>query len=202
MKNLNTLSVIFFLLIHSVSLMAQSETAVLPAKNEQGDEAGKERSYNQSEQEALNTLQQVSKGLQNLKKDVVTLNNDLRLMEEKLLFPSSTKFTVFVSLTTGQFFKLESIKLKIDGQLVTSHVYSDNQRSSMSRGGIQKLYVTNLNQGKHNVTVFFTGIGLNGRPHKLAETLDFEKGPAGEYLEVAIGDDGETQEPVFKLKRW
>ncbi|WP_144392695.1 AraC family transcriptional regulator [Pleionea sediminis] len=164
--------------------------------------AGQERSFNQSEKQALDTLKQVSKGLQDLKQDVISLNSELRQMEEKLLFPSSTKFTVFVSLTTGQFFKLESIKLKIDGQLVSSHVYSDSQRESMARGGIQKLYVTNVNQGKHNVTVFFTGIGLNGRSHKLAKSLDFNKGPAGEYLEIAIGDDGDTQEPVFELKRW
>ncbi len=194
----------FLLLAVSICwcLRLPATTSEAPQQIQSTDKVGQQRSYNQSEQEALQTLKQVSDGLQSLKKDVVTLNNELRQMEEKLLFPSSTKFTVFVSLTTGQFFKLESIKLKIDGQLVASHVYSDAQRSSMARGGIQKLYVTNLNQGKHNVTAFFTGIGLNGRAHKLAKTLDFEKGPAGEYLEIAIGDDGNTQEPVFEMKRW
>ncbi len=165
-------------------------------------QVGSQRANNQSEQEALATLREVSAGLQSLKKDVVSLNKELRLTEEKILFPSSTKFTVFVSLTTGQFFKLESIKLKLDGQLVSSHVYSDVQRNAMARGGIQKLYLTNLSPGKHNVTAFFTGIGMNGRAHKLAQTLDFEKGSAGEYLEIAIGDNGDTQEPVFEFKRW
>ncbi len=151
---------------------------------------------------ALTAVRSISKNIQDLKQDVIVLNKDLRLMEEQLLFPSSTKFSVFVSLDTGQFLKLESVKLKIDGKLVTTHLYSDKQRGSMARGGIQKLYVTNLNEGKHTATAFFTGIGPNGRPYKRAENLEFEKGPGSEYLEIAIIDNGALQEPVFEMKQW
>lgn len=194
---------LFFLVSSSIYTTAgAAEQKNSSASNSSTDSVGQERSNNQSEQEALATLRKVSAGLQSLKKDVVSLNKELRLTEEKILYPSSTKFTVFVSLSTGQFFKLESLKLKIDGELVTSHVYSENQRQAMSRGGIQKLYLTNLSSGKHNVTAFFTGIDINGRAQKLAETLDFEKGQAGEYLEISISDNADTQEPVFKMKRW
>jgi hypothetical protein len=70
------------------------------------------------------------------------------------------------------------------------------------RGGIHKFYITNLNEGKHSATLFFTGIGPSGRAYKRASTIDFEKGPTGEYLEVAISDDSVTQEPVFGIKQW
>lgn len=156
----------------------------------------------QSAEQALSAVASVSKNVQSLKKDVIALNKDLRLMEEQLLFPSSTKFSVFVSLDTGQFLTLESVKLKLDGKLVATHLYSDKQRAAMARGGIQKLYVTNLNEGKHTATAFFTGIGPNGRPYKRAENLEFEKGPGSGYLEIAITDDGKLQEPVFAIKQW
>lgn len=151
---------------------------------------------------ALTAVKAISKNIQSLKKDVIALNKDLRLMEEQLLFPSSTKFSVFVSLDTGQFITLESVKLKLDGKLVVTHLYSDKQRQAMSRGGIQKLYITNLNEGKHTATAFFTGIGPNGRPYKRAENLEFEKGPGSGYIEIAISDDGSVQEPVFEIKQW
>lgn len=152
--------------------------------------------------DATEEIQRVSKNIQGLKAQVIDLNKELRLMEEKLLFPSSTKYSVFVSLSSGQFFTLESIKLKLDGKLVATHVYSDKQRQALVRGGIHKFYITNLNEGQHTATLFFTGIGPNGRAYKRASTIDFEKGPAGEYLEVAIGDDSVTQEPVFGIKQW
>ncbi|TVZ39085.1 hypothetical protein P886_3474 [Alteromonadaceae bacterium 2753L.S.0a.02] len=150
----------------------------------------------------LKDLRVIANSIQSLKSEVITLNKDLQRMEEKLLFPSNTRYSVFVSLTTGQFFKLESIKLKIDGKLVATHVYSDKQRVALQRGGIHKLYVTNMNEGIHNVTAFFSGLGQDGRPYKRAANLEFEKSIGSEFLELAIIDDGSIQEPKFTLKRW
>lgn len=155
-----------------------------------------------SELDGMAELRAIAGNIQTLKSDVITLNKDLRKMEEKLLFPSNTRYTVFLSLTTGQFFKLESVKLKIDGKLVASHLYSHKQRASLSRGGVHKLYVTNLNEGIHVITAFFTGIGNDGRPYKRAANLEFEKNIGSEFLELAIVDNGATQEPEFTLKRW
>ena len=147
-------------------------------------------------------VKKISKEIQGLKKNVVALNKDLRLIEEALLFPSSTKYTVFLSLDAGRFFTLESVKVKIDGKLVTSHVYSTKQRSALSRGGEQKLHVTNLNEGKHSVTAFFTGLGPNGRPYKRASTLEFDKGRGSQFLELAVVDDESVQEPIFNVNQW
>lgn len=147
-------------------------------------------------------IKRISKYVQALKTEVIDLNNDLRLMEEQLLFPSETKYSIFVSLSSGQFFTLESVKLVLNGKLVATHIYSENQRQAMLRGGIHRMYVTNLNEGKHSATAFFTGIGPNGREYKRASNIDFEKGPSSKYLELAIGDDAVRQEPVFAIKQW
>jgi hypothetical protein len=178
-------------------VVASANTSAETSNNETASSKKK-----QSQEEALSTLKGLSKGIQSLKSEVVDLSNNLRVMEEKLLFPSSTKYSVFVSTSLGQFFTLESVKLKLDGKLVATHVYSKTQRQSMTRGGIQKLYITNLNQGIHHATAFFTGLGPNGRAYKLGKTLEFEKGSAGEYLELALRDNGDTQEPIVYVKQW
>lgn len=148
------------------------------------------------------TSEQLSKQLQLLKDEVIGLNKDLRMLEENLLFPSNTRFVVFVSARSGQYFKLDSVKLKIDGRLVTSHIYPDEERQAMLNGGIQRLYTTNMAGGKHQVTAFFTGIDQNGRAIKRAESIDVEKGDNSVFLEIQIGDAPNKQEPVFKLKQW
>jgi hypothetical protein len=154
--------------------------------------AGKEKS----------SIAAISKEIQGLKKEVISLNKDLRLMEENMLFPSNTRFTVFVTVNSGKFFELESIKVKIDGRFVATHVYSEKQRKALLNGGVQKLYMTNLSEGTHRVTVFYTGLGFNERVYKRAANLDLEKGPGSQYLELLITDDETTQEPAFTLNQW
>src|SRR5690606_41300692 len=64
---------------------------------------------------------------------IFTLNKDLRVMEEALLFPTNTQFSVFVAVEGGQFFTLESVKLKIDDKMVSTHLYSAKQREALDR---------------------------------------------------------------------
>ena len=155
-----------------------------------------------AETEATATVHQISRDIQALKGDVIDLNKELRLMEEELLFPSSTRYSVFVSMNVGKFFDLESLKLKLDGKTVTSHLYSPKQREALKRGGVQKLYQTNLNEGKHTITAFFTGLGPNGRSYKRAKEIKVMKGSASQHLEIAIIDDEASQEPLFNIKQW
>ncbi len=187
-------------LIHVFLLFSLVTLQKVQASDQGIDFAGQARQ--QSAKQALNTVKKLSREIQTLKSSVVTLNKDLRLMEEELLFPSSTQASFFVSLDVGQFFTLESIKLKLDGKHVASHLYSGKQRSALSRGGVQRLYLTNLNQGLHSVSAFFTGIGPNGRPYKRGTELQFTKGKGSQYLELAIVDDTAKQEAVFTINKW
>lgn len=155
-----------------------------------------------AEAKANNEMQRLAKQLQELKIEAAVLNKDLKLMEEKLLFPSSTRLTVFVSAGSGQFFTLEAVKLKLDSTLVATHLYSEKQYKAMLRGGIHQLYMTNVNNGYHEATVFFTGIGPDGQPFKRAETHVFEKGEGSEYLEIRMGDNEDLQEPKFQIRHW
>jgi hypothetical protein len=161
-----------------------------------------EQKNQKNAQYALDSVKVLSKEIQGLKKLVVDLNKDLQLMEEELLFPSSTQLSLFVSLDIGQFFILESIKIKLNNKQVASHLYSEKQRQALARGGVQRLYMTNLNLGKHSLVAFFTGIGPNGRPYKRATELEFQKKQGSQYLELAIIDDRAKQEAKFTIKQW
>lgn len=161
-----------------------------------------EQEDQQNAQRALDTVKVLSKEIQGLKKSVVDLNKDLQLMEEELLFPSSTQLSLFVSLDIGQYFTLESIKVKLNGKQVATHLYSDKQRQALARGGVQRLYITNLTLGKHTIAAFFTGIGPNGRAYKRATELEFHKKQGSQYLELAIIDDSAKQEAQFTIKQW
>ena len=62
--------------------------------------------------------QSLDNKIQDLKKEVLKLNRDLFLLEEDLLFPANTQFSVFVSIDSGNLFALDSVQLQIDGKVV------------------------------------------------------------------------------------
>lgn len=190
-------AVVFLSLISSYGVAADSNTSQA-SKSYETTRYGSDPKV----QKAMSEVEMLSKDIQQLKLNVISLNKDLKQLEENLLFPSGTKYSFFVSLNSGQFFTLESIKLKLDGKMVATHLYSSDNRQALARGGVQKIFVTNLSEGNHSATVFFTGLGPNGRPYKRATDVEFKKRVGEGFMEVAINDDGSIQEPVFKLKQW
>ncbi len=162
---------------------------------------GHEKTRERAEK-AMQEVQRLSGDIQQLKQRVITLNKDLQVMEEALLFPTNSQFSVFVSVEGGAFFTLESIRLVINDRQVASHLYSARQREALQRGGVQKLFMTNLSEGKHQITAFFTGVGPNGRATKRAAELTLDKGKASQFIELTIADNSARQEAVFNIRQW
>ena len=150
-------------------------------------------------QESVNAL---SEDIQKLKLSVITLNKDLRVLEENLLFPANTQVNMFVSLDVGKFFTLESVKLILDDDIVTSHIYSDRELAAMARGGIHKLHMANLSTGEHTLSAFFTGIGPSGREYKRGTTLKINKNTGPKYVELRITDSSMKLQPEFSVVQW
>lgn len=138
----------------------------------------------------------------NLKQSVQELNRDLLILEEELLFPSNTQVAVFVSMDVGTYFRLDSLKLKIDGDMVASYLYTQAQVDALYRGGVQRLYLGNLKSGDHEITAFFTGEGPNGRDYKRAATVTLNKGTQPKQLELRITDSTAKQQPEFEIREW
>ena len=144
----------------------------------------------------------VALSVEELKKKVIRLNRDLFILEEDLLFPASTQFAVFLSLDTGEFLKLDAVKLKLDDDTVASHLYTERQLKALQRGGMQRLHIGNLKTGSHQVTVFVEGIGPDNRAYKQAATLEFEKGTGTAALEVLIRDRSSDYQPEVAIVEW
>jgi hypothetical protein len=149
----------------------------------------------QSEPPANHT---VAEQLQQLRKEVVALNRDLFVLEEDLLFPSSTQVVVYLSMDIGTYFNLDAVELKIDDKVVTYHLYTEKQIQALFKGGVQKLHIDNLAQGEHQLTAFFIGKGPQDRDYKRATSITFTKTAEAKSLELSIIDSSLKQQPVFE----
>ncbi len=151
---------------------------------------------NTSEETSLDT------DIEALKKEVLSLNRDLFILEEDLLFPSNTQFSVFLSMNAGALFSLDSIQLKIDDKNTANHLYTERELAALKRGGVQRLYIGNLPSGEHEIIIIFTGVGPKGRDYRLGESVVIEKTTEPQFVEFMIADDTGKEQPQFDVRVW
>ncbi|MFL0798533.1 MAG: AraC family transcriptional regulator [Cellvibrionaceae bacterium] len=145
---------------------------------------------------------ELSDDIQSLKESVLELNRDLLILEEELLFPANTQIAVYLSVDVGEFFKLDSVTLKIDGDEVTHYLYTDRQVSALQRGGVQRLYLGNLKTGEHEITAVYTGWGPHNRAYKRGVSTKIVKELDPAWIELQIKDSPGKQQPEFFVSRW
>ena len=123
--------------------------------------------------------QQQMRGLdeqvQEIKSEVLSISQELSRLEEKLLYPSGTQVAIFVALAKGDQMRLDSLRLQIDGQLVTHHIYSAKELEALRKGGVQRIYVGNVTTGDHQLDVLVDGKLDDGKDFSRTEHLTFRK---------------------------
>lgn len=145
---------------------------------------------------------ELQQDIQALKKEVLELNRNLFILQEDLLFPANTQFSVFLSIDAGKLFDLDSVQLKIDNKVIANHLYTERELKALKRGGVQRLYLGNLASGKHEIIALFIGQGPNGRDYRRGETITIEKGSDPQYVELQLIDDAKKEQPAFKARIW
>ena len=140
--------------------------------------------------------------VQATKADVISLNRDLLVLEEELLFPANTQVAVFVSMDVGLLFDLDSVQIKLDDKVVTTYLYTPLEVQALHRGGVQRVYLGDLRAGSHEIVAFFTGKGPHDRDYKRATTIKFDKTTEPKYIELQIKDVQQKLQPEFDVKVW
>lgn len=153
-------------------------------------------------EEARKAVDALSQDIQSLKQTVIALNKDTRILEEELLFPANTQLVVFLSQDAGKLFTLHNVKIKVDGKIVTSHLYGDQERYALTHSGVQRLLLTNVSNGKHTLSAIFTGKDYKGRDLKRAASVDFNKMNGSKYIEFRISDSKAKNTADFTVKQW
>lgn len=137
-----------------------------------------------------------------LKKQLISLNSELYQFEEDLLYPANTQLGVFLSMASDSSFKLDSIEIRLDDKLVTSYIYKENEISSLKNGGIQRLYLGSLADGRHKLTARFNGQGANNQYFRRKKALPFTKEQSAKFIQLVVTESKTNNEPLFKVKSW
>jgi len=201
MKTLSLTAILLVYLAFPVSAQDTSSELIegeieIPQQDEATETDAESIDEDTSEGTSLDT------DIEALKKEVLSLNRDLFILEEDLLFPSNTQFSVFLSMNAGALFSLDSIQLKIDDKNTANHLYTERELAALKRGGVQRLYIGNLPSGEHEIVIIFTGVGPKGRDYRLGETVVIEKTTEPQFVEFMIADDTGKEQPQFDVRVW
>lgn len=119
-------------------------------------------------------MRSLDEQVQEVKTDVLTIARDLALLEERLLYPSDTQLAIFVEMSADDF-RLDAVRIEIDGSAVAHHIYSFKELEALQGGGVQQVYTGNVTTGSHQMTVAVNGKLANGRDFSSSETFSFSK---------------------------
>ena len=139
--------------------------------------------------------------VQAIKSDVLSISEELRRLEEKLLYPSGTQVAVFVALAKGDPMRLDAVRLQIDGQLVAHYIYSAKELEALHKGGVQRLYVGNVATGDHQLEVLVDGKLEGGADFNRTEHFTFRKEVKPKLLALTVAGQSSAGAPIA-LGEW
>ena len=142
-----------------------------------------------AEQVTKEQIKGLDEQVQDIKKDVLGISAELNLLEEKLLFPSSTQISIFVSLEDDASYQPDAIKLKLDSKDVAHHIYSFKEVGALQKQGVQHIYTGNVRTGEHSLQVSVTGKGGGSKKTEVA-SHSLTKGVGPQFVEIRLTGAG------------
>jgi hypothetical protein len=137
-----------------------------------------------------------------IKSDVASLSQTLFELEESVLHPADTQVAVFLTLKDKDGLALDSVELYLDGTPVSSHLYTDRERESLRKGGIQRLYIGNIPHGSHQLKAVLTARSANERFIRREVRHQFRKRPGESRIQMSLDAAAPDYEPVVSFQEW
>ena len=126
--------------------------------------------------------------VQEIKTDVLSIATELSQLEEKLLFPSNSQLAVFVSLASGERFRLDSVEIRLDDTPVAHHIYTFKELEALQKGGVQRLYTGNIRSGDHELQAIVIGKTDGGADFQKTQRFKLSKDVGPKLVELSLAD--------------
>jgi hypothetical protein len=127
--------------------------------------------------------------VQDIKKDVLSISAELNLLEEKLLYPSNTYVAFFVSVAKDSGYSPDAVKITLDNKEVANYIYSFKEVQALQKGGVQRVFTSNVRTGEHNVQIDVIGKqGGSKKTDTAKHTVD--KGIGPQFVEIRLSGSG------------
>jgi hypothetical protein len=139
--------------------------------------------------------------VQEIKTDALGIAAELNRLEEKLLYPSNTQVSLFISLAPGTKFRLDAVEIQIDGKPVTRYLYALKELEALQGGGVQRIYTGNIRKGEHDLQVSVSGKSTGGGELHQTASFKLNKDVAPKLVGITLSTPGSAS-PSISFKDW
>jgi hypothetical protein len=157
--------------------------------------------HKQAPQDDPRQMRGLDEQIQEIKSDVLSISAELSQLEEKLLYPSGTQVAIFVAVAKGDPMRLDSVRLKIDGEPVADYIYSFKELEALRKGGVQRIYVGNVATGDHQLEVAVDGKAEGGQDFSRTEHFTFRKEVKPKLVGLTLAGPNSGDTPIA-LGEW
>src|SRR5512138_613970 len=135
-------------------------------------------------------LKGLDEQVQDIKKDALAISSELTQLEEKLLYPSNTQLSLFLSLVGDGKLRLDSVQIKVDGKDAARHIYTFKELEALQGGGVQRIHTGNVRTGAHSLEVSVIGRSADGAEFRQVAAYEFKKAVEPKLLEIVVDRAG------------
>jgi hypothetical protein len=128
--------------------------------------------------------------VQEIKSDVLSIDAELRRLEEKLLYPANTHVAMFVAIAKGDSIRLDAVQIQLDGKLVAHYIYSYKELEALQKGGVQRIYTGNIPTGSHQLEISVIGKLEGGKDYAQSEKFTIDKGIEPKLVGITLAGPG------------
>ena len=146
-------------------------------------------------------FQGLDEQVQSIKEDVLKINHELMLLEEKLVYPSNTQVAIFVSLEPSEKFSIDTAVVTMDNKQLYTHTYNYREVEALQSGGVQRLHTTNLSPGGHQLAITISGKNASNRDYKSSASFSIKKESGPKLVELKIGKT-DSSKPSISITEW
>ena len=143
-----------------------------------------------AESNSKEQMQSLDTQVQEIKSDVLSIAAELGRLEEKLLYPSNTQVSVFVSLAESEPLNLDWVRIGIDGEPVAHHIYAFKEIEALQKGGVQRIYTGNVPTGEHQLEVSVAGKLPGGSELDRTRSFSFRKEVEPKLVGIILSGQG------------
>ena len=186
----------------SYRLTEDTRQPLLLAANAKGQASSGKSSKAKNDKSSYENFRELDVEAEKLMREVLDLSSDIEIIDEQHANPPKNQLLVLVTLQPSKFFELDYVELKIDGQVVAAHPYSESDISAMVRGGGHRLYLANLPAGTHELKAKFAGKVPRDPDYQREAAFKFISGVNRTLVELYINSADSNSFPQFTVREW
>jgi hypothetical protein len=148
------------------------------------------------EQITKEQIKALDEQVQDIKKDVLDISNNLIQFEEKFIYPPNTQVSIFLAVAQGDKSRIVTVKIRIDGKDTASHSYSSKELDALRLGGVQRIYTGNIRGGEHALEVELTGESTSNKDYQQNTSYKFTKDAGTKLIEITLAGTGSGNQGI------